>query len=242
MKKQSIDNDIQGGESSDFADFLKPGKYINSDDPGVVAFAKRVVGAASSDTEKAIKLFYAVRDEIRYDPYISWTDDDSFSASVCLARKRGYCVSKASLLTACARAVGIPARIAFADVRNHLCTPRLRELMGTDTFTYHGITELLLDGHWVKTTPTFNISLCDRFGVAPLEFNGKADAMLHAFDQTGRRHMEYLTFHGAFADVPAERIRAAVVATYGHDAGSRGDGSDFTKEAETSRDDTIVKS
>lgn len=231
MKKQSTDKDVLADMSDNPEDFIKPGKFIDSDDPGIIAFANQVISGAHSNTEKAIKLYYAIRDDIRYDPYISWTEDDSYRASTCLERKRGYCVSKASLLTACARAIGIPARIAFADVRNHLCTPRLRKLMGTDTFTYHGITEFWLNNCWVKATPTFNISLCNRFDVTPLEFDGKSDAMLHSFDQQGRKHMEYLNFHGAFADVPVERIRSAILATYGHDAGVLGDGSDFEKEA-----------
>ena len=70
----------------------------------------------------------------------------------------------------------VPSKVGFADVRNHLCTPRLRALMGSDVFIYHGITELFLDGKWVKATPTFNIGLCERFGVIPLDFDGHADA------------------------------------------------------------------
>lgn len=240
MKKLSNHKNDRADGSDCPTDFLKPGKFIDSDDLSIVAFAKRVIGDAPTDTERAIRLYYAVRDEIRYDPYMPWTDEDGFRASVCLERKRGFCVPKAALLAACARAVGIPARIAFADVRNHLCTPRLRKIMGTDTFTHHGIAELWLNGRWIKVTPTFNLELCDRFGVIPLEFDGESDAMLHAYDQEGRKHMEYLCYHGAFADVPAERVKAAMLKTYGRDAGSLGDGSDFAKEAKTSGGDGVV--
>ena len=90
-----------------------------------------------------------------------------------LERGAGFCVAKAIVLAAGARAVGIPARLGFADVRNHLTTERLRAQMGTDVFAYHGFTELHLGGRWVKATPTFNRSLCDRFGVKPLEFDGR---------------------------------------------------------------------
>jgi transglutaminase-like putative cysteine protease len=235
LKKQDItmdENTEKSGQSDDPRDYMAPGEFVDSDDPGVVAFANRIIGDATTNTEKAIRLYYAVRDEIRYDPYVPWTDEDGLRASVCLERKRGFCIPKAALLAACARAAGNPARVAFADVRNHLCTPRLRKLMGTDTFTHHGIAELWLDGRWIKVTPTFNVELCNRFDVVPLEFDGHSDAMLSAYDREGRRHMEYLCYHGAFVDVPAERIKAAMIATYGHDAGSAGKGRDFAAEAE----------
>jgi len=104
------------------------------------------------------------------------------------------------------RAVGIPARVGFADVKNHLTTPRLRERMGSDMFIYHGFAELLLEGKWVKATPVFNRELCQRFRVKPLEFDGRSDSIFHPFDEDDRRHMEYIKFRGTFADVPAERI------------------------------------
>src|SRR5574341_322846 len=65
---------------------------------------------------------------------------------------------------AVARVVGIPARVGYADVRNHLSTPKLRELVGGDLFVWHGYAELHLEGRWVKATPAFNLTLCERFG------------------------------------------------------------------------------
>ena len=97
-------------------------------------------------------------------------------ASAVLATGYGWCVTKAALLAAAARAAGIPARLGFADVRNHLSTERMRATMATDVFVWHGYTELWLQGAWRKATPAFNVELCERFGLLPLEFDGRNDS------------------------------------------------------------------
>lgn len=212
-------------------EYLKPTEFVDSDNDAVIEFAARHCGKDDGPREKATRLYYAVRDEIRYDPYRNYDLDETFRASACLAAGRGYCVAKAALFAACARSQGIPARVSFADVRNHLCTPRLREAMSTDTFIYHGITELFLDGKWVKATPTFNLALCEKFNVLPLEFDGTEDALMHPFDRDGRRHMEYLRIHDAQADVPVKEIKKALKEAYGWgDATLTGD---FAAEAST---------
>ena len=109
-----------------------------------------------------------------------------------------------------ARAEGIPARLRFADVRNHLCTPRLRALVGGDVFYYPGFVELELEQRWVKATPAFDLALCERFGVLPLEFDGREDSVFQPYDRAGRRHMEYVRERGVEADVPV----ADIVATF----------------------------
>lgn len=155
---------------------------------------------------RAVSLYYAVRDGIRYNPFLDFSREETFRASQCIAAGEGFCIGKAALLAACARADGIPARVGFADVKNHLTTPALRERMGTDLFVYHGYTELLLEGKWVKATPAFNVELCRRFRVKPLEFDGREDSIFHPFDEQDRRHMEYLRDRGSHADVPVAEI------------------------------------
>src|SRR4051794_11778559 len=140
---------------------------------------------------------------------------EAFTASAVLAGERNWCVPKAILLTAGARAAGIPGRIGFADVRNHLQSERLRERMGTDLFVYHGYVALHVGGAWRKVSPAFNRELCVRFGVEPLEFDGTSDALLHAHDGEGRRHMEYVTDHGTFTAIPFDDMYAAFQASYG---------------------------
>jgi transglutaminase-like putative cysteine protease len=194
--------------------YLEPTVFVDSDAENIVGFSRRVCGDESTDVAKAVRLYYAVRDGIAYTPYGDFRSRETYRASACLARGSGFCVAKAALLTAAARAAGIPARMRFADVRNHLCTPRLRALMGTDVFYYHGYAELFLRGGWVKATPVFDRTLCDRFGVAPLEFTGLADALFQAYDPTGRRHMEYIRDRGAQADVPVADIMTTFERAY----------------------------
>ena len=185
--------------------FLEPARYIDSGHPAVISFSKKnAVG--KNQMARAVSLYYAVRDGIRYNPFLDFSREETFRASQCIAAGEGFCIGKAALLAACARADGIPARVGFADVKNHLTTPALRERMGTDLFVYHGYTELLLEGKWVKATPAFNVELCRRFRVKPLEFDGREDSIFHPFDEQDRRHMEYLRDRGSHADVPVAEI------------------------------------
>ena len=219
--------------------YLIPTYFIDSEASEVIAFARSFAGDKETSLEKGIALFYAVRDKIRYDPYrIDLEKRESFKASVIISRGYGYCVAKAIVLAAVARASGIPSRLGFADVRNHLSTERLRKLMKTDTFIFHGYTELFIDNRWVKATPTFNLSLCEKFGVNPLDFDGRNDSLLHPFDREGKRHMEYIRDHGHFADVPYERIvhyfKEFYPAYFQMRSTSRVD--DFEKEAATEKE------
>ena len=192
--------------SEPMAEDLQPTAFIESDHPAVRAFALEAAGAAKDDKARAVSLFYAVRDRIRYDAYAISADPETYRASDLLAKGAGFCIPKAILYAAGLRALGIPARLGFADVKNHLTTKRLRRLMDTDLFVYHGFTVLHLDGRWVKATPTFNIELCRRFGVKAMDFDGAHDALMHPFDQSGRRHMEYVADHGTFTDLPLDTI------------------------------------
>jgi transglutaminase-like putative cysteine protease len=191
-------------------DFLQPTAFIDSGDPRVREFARTAAGDARGDKARAIALYDAVRDGIAYDPYLDYNDENVFRASAVLTAGRGFCIGKSALLAASARAIGIPARTGFADVRNHLTSKRLRALTGGDTFYWHSYTELTIDGAWVKCTPAFDRALCERAKIAPLVFDGATDSLFHPFDPAGRRHMEYLHDRGAFADVPV----AAIVADF----------------------------
>ena len=189
-------------------EYLSPGRYIDSAHPAIAAFSKNHSNG-KTEQERAVSLYYAVRDKIRYNPFLDFSKREVFRASAVLEAGQGFCVGKASLLAACARAAGIEARVGFADVKNHLTTPRLAETMGSDLFVYHGYTDLRLDGKWVKATPAFNLALCTRFRVKPLEFDGRADSIFHPFDQDERRHMEYLRDRGVYPDVPVDQIQQA---------------------------------
>jgi transglutaminase-like putative cysteine protease len=195
---------------------LTPTPFIDSDHPEVRSFAEGACQGAADPRERAVRLFYATRDEIRYDPYAATGSPESYKASATLVTRASFCIPKAILLAAAARSVGIPARLRFADVRNHLATHRLLSLLQSDVFVFHGLTEMQLGGGWVKATPTFNLSLCEKFGVKPLEFDGRSDAILHPFDRSGKRHMEYLRDRGSYADLPFIEVLRAYRVAYPH--------------------------
>lgn len=190
--------------------FLAPAEYVDSDDPAVLSAAMEIAPRGSA-SEKARAFFYAVRD-LRYQAK-NFDDLGEYRASSVLKRRRGYCVGKAALFVALCRAASIPARAAFANVRNHLASPRLREMMNTDLFAWHGYAEVALSGHWVKVSPTFDARLCRRYGVTPLEFDGESDALLQSFDNSGRS-MTYVNQHGAFHDIPARFLVAELNRLY----------------------------
>ncbi|MDY7105688.1 MAG: transglutaminase family protein [Actinomycetota bacterium] len=191
-------------------------RFVDSDHPAVRDWANDVVRGAGDDRERAVALFYAVRDGIRYDPYVSSPDPDDYRASVIVGRDRNWCVPKSILLTAGARAVRVPSLLGYADVRNHLASDKLLESMGTDVFAFHGYSTFLLDGRWVKATSAFNIEMCTRFGVKPIEFDGTEDALYHPFDEAGQRHMEYVRQRGEFVDFPWDEMSRVFQEIYGH--------------------------
>jgi len=198
--------------------YLSPTAIIDSDHPGIVEYARRIIDGDSKDPIGAVvKLYYAVRDDIWYDPYYPFYLPEHYRASTILKDKRGFCISKASLLCALARACGIPSRVGFATVRNHLATQKLLDYLGSDVFVYHGYTEFYLGNRWIKATPTFNAELCKKHQVEPLEFNGRDDSIFHPFNRVKKEFMEYLEYHGTYADIPVDAILAAWEKAYGKD-------------------------
>lgn len=200
--------------------YLRPTSIIDSDHDRVVQFALHTIKAAKRNenpTEKAVLLYYAVRDAIWYDPYYPFYLPEHYRASNVLASGRAFCIPKAALLCALGRACGIPARVGFATVKNHLATRQLIDFIGSDLFVYHGYTEFYLEGLWVKATPAFNAELCRKHHVVPLEFNGREDSIFQAYNLEKKRFMEYVAYHGTFADIPVATIVAAWEEAYGRE-------------------------
>ena len=195
--------------------YLNPTDIIDSDHPDVKAFAGKTAGDAEDPVERSVKLYYAVRDGILYDPYSPFYLPEHYRASRILETGRGYCVCKAALLCALGRACGVPSRVGFATVRSHLATRQLIEFLGCDLFVYHGFTEFFLEGKWVKATPAFNRELCERHRAAPLEFNGREDSIFQPCNLEKKKYMEYVADHGTYTDIPLEIILRAWDETYG---------------------------
>lgn len=193
------------------AAFLAPNAFVDSDHPAVITFARRH-GDGLPARQAMVAVYLAVRDGLRYNPWRVGMRPQDYTASGVLLRdpaEGGHCIDKANLLAACARALGVPSRLHFANVRNHIGTARLEAHLGTDLLVFHGYCELWLGERWVAATPAFNVELCRRLGVAPLEFDGEHDSIFQEYDPVAGRFMEYVADHGSFADIPFERMMAA---------------------------------
>lgn len=202
---------------NDLQPYLQPTAIIDSTHPAVRSFTLETVGNSRDPLEQAQRLYLAVRDGIRYDPYAPFHLPAHYRASYVLQRRRSFCIPKAALLCAAARASGIPARLGFANVKNHLATRQLIDFLGCNLFVFHGYTDLFLDGKWVKATPAFNRELCERHRVPPLEFTGHEDSLFQPYNSQAQKYMEYVDYLGTYPDVPVEEILEAWSGAYGRD-------------------------
>ena len=196
-------------------DFLKPASGIDSDNKDIRKKAEDLRSGLKRDSDKAEKLFYWVRDKIKYAPVVSIDLFRNYRASHTLARGRGFCVEKAALLTALARASGIPARLHLADIRNHLIPERLLKVLGTDLFVCHGYCELYIREKWVKATPAFDLAMCRENRIIPVEFDVQKDGILHSHNLDGELHIEYVRDRGFYSSVPVDKILAECLKVYG---------------------------
>lgn len=195
--------------------YLKAGFYTDSNHPKVRAFAEKHFKTGDNAVQRAVKLYYAVRDGFLYNPYCLDFKEESLKASYLIDRDQGYCVEKAVILTAACRAAGLPARLGFAIVRNHIGTERLERFLKTDLLVFHGYTEVFLENKWVKATPAFNKALCDKLAVPPLDFNGHEDSVLQEYDRAGAKYMEYVHIYGSYFDLPYEEFISELRKYYG---------------------------
>jgi transglutaminase-like putative cysteine protease len=194
---------------TEFVQFLKPTFFMDCDAESVQEKSLELVGRIAEDRKRAIRIFYAVRDGVKYTIYGKRTMPEHFRASYVLSAGQGYCVQKAVLFVALARAASIPARLRFAAIRNHLMSEDLLEKRGSDFFAYNGYADLFLEGTWVKVAPTFDLVRCRNAGLCPVEFDGEHDALLPSRTLDGRPHIEYVEDRGVFRDVPFDEIMEA---------------------------------
>lgn len=186
--------------------YLNSTYFIDSDSDIVRNMTLNIIKKAKDQKEIAIKLFYWTRDQIKYDAYSLSSARRRYKASRIIQEEKGWCVQKAVLITALARSIDIPARLHFADIRNHQTPDKLKEMIGTDIFLYHGYAELYLQDKWVKLTPTFNKELCEKFGYRTVEFDGIHDATLPPTTLNGEKYVEYLKDRGTNHDLPLKEI------------------------------------
>jgi hypothetical protein len=162
-----------------------------------------------------IALYYLVRDAFIYDPYHLDLTCDGLTASNVLGKKRAWCVEKSSVLAACARRFGIPSRLGYAIVTNHIGVDKLKAMLRREEIVFHGFVEMYLNGQWVKCTPAFDERICALTRVTPLEWDGETDSLFQEFER-GEKFMEYVHFYGVFDDVPVQLMNDEMLKYYPH--------------------------
>ena len=198
--------------------YLRPTYFVDSEQPDIQRFVKNTIGNEIDKTKNAVKLYYAVRDGWKYNPYNIDLRHTAMKASSLFNRdsKSGYCIEKACLLVACLRAADIPSRFCFFDVKNHIGVEKLVEILKTDVLVFHACCEMYLNGKWVKATPAFNVELCNHLGVKPMDFDGEHDSIFQQYDEKGELFMEYLKEYGSFHDVPHDMFVMLLHQNYPH--------------------------
>ena len=196
--------------------YLKPTDFIDCDNQSVQRKASDLIRGQNDIIQRARSLFYYVRDEIRYNFYMSKSHPENFRASKTLSRGEGYCVQKAVLLVALARAAGIPSGLGFARLKNHLLSEKVINWIGTNILPFHGYAEFYLNGKWIMATPAFDLELCEKNRIIPVEFDGRNHAMLHAYNRDGKLHIEYIKDLGHnYDDLPLNDLWEAIIQTHG---------------------------
>jgi transglutaminase-like putative cysteine protease len=198
-------------------EYLSPSSTIDADHPAIQERAAELTRGIEDPAERSVRLFYWVRDSIKYTPLVPLEIFDGYRASATMERESGFCVEKGALLAALARASGIPARVRLADIRNHQIPERLMAVMTTNLFSCHGLSELHINGRWVKATPAFDRAMCEENRIRPVEFDAGGDAVLHSHTLDGGRHIEYVRDRGHYLDVPVDLILKDWMSVYGPD-------------------------
>ena len=78
----------------------------------IASTVEKITFDAQSDTEKMQRIYYFVRDEIKF----GWVYPQEIPAEEVLKNRKGVCMQKANLLIAMAREAGIKARFHFMYV------------------------------------------------------------------------------------------------------------------------------
>ena len=68
----------------------------------------------------------------------------------------------------------------------------------------------------MKATPAFDIRLCEKLRLIPVDFDGYNDAMFPPYNRDGKQHIEYLQDLGRhYPDVPLETLQKTLLEHFG---------------------------
>ncbi|MEO0404020.1 MAG: transglutaminase family protein [Bacteroidota bacterium] len=197
-------------------EYLKCTTTFNFDHSSVEEFGEEFEKLRHEPLELVVGIYNKVRDNILYNPFDIKIDPDYMKASLTAQKGFGHCIDKSSLFIALCRRFGIPARLGLSKVKNHIGTARFETIIKSDVLVPHGYAEVKIDGTWVKCTPVFNKTLCEKLSVPPLNFNGVDDSMFQSYNEDGKQFMEYLEDYGSFDEPPLKLIIRLLREHYPH--------------------------
>ncbi len=188
-------------------EYLKCTEVIDCDAKYVKEKAQALTEGLETAREKAVALYYFARDEIKHNPYAPMQVRENYKATVTLERGSGTCEHKAVVLVALCRAAGIPARLGYVDIRDHLLSEKFRQMIGGDNLLIqHGYVEIYIDGKWIHACPAYDLATCQKAGFVPVDFDGINNAKDSPYNQEGKPHIEHVKDHGHYADFPWDEI------------------------------------
>ena len=185
--------------------YLASTQYLDADHPLVMAEAVDVTRGANSDVERVERIYYYVRDHLRYDVLESfrYLAEGRLAASDVIEHGVALCMGKADSFVALCRAVGVPARVALQTLESpdmEFVNPAVRALWQTKQgrpLPWHSLGEAFLNGRWVKLDATIDASTAARFGKPyTQEFDGITD--IHTVEGPIVRE------NGSYADYPPQ--------------------------------------
>ncbi|WP_299201748.1 transglutaminase-like domain-containing protein [Brumimicrobium sp.] len=173
------------------------------------------IDLSKSKKEQAVALYYKVRDGFIYNPYHLDLRPEALKSSTISKKSRAWCVEKSIVMATGLRALGIPSKLGYGIVINHIGVEKLTQALRREEIVFHGYVSAYIDGKWVKSTPAFDPLICKVSGVEPLEWEGEEDALFQAY-QGSQKFMEYTHFYGEFDDVPVDLMNAEMEKYYPH--------------------------
>jgi transglutaminase-like putative cysteine protease len=173
-------------KSDELAEYLEGNLMINTDDPALIALARK---AAAGETEA-----YALGDRLRR--FVSeYVDAKTLSigfatASEVCRTKEGDCSEHGVLLAALGRLNNLPSRVVVGLAYVPFFGGR------SDIFGYHMWTQFYIDGQWVDFDAALRESECSptriAFAVSSLQSAGLADLSLPMLSKIGAIDIDIL--------------------------------------------------
>ena len=161
--------------------YIEPQEKVQSDDSEIIAKAKEITYALSSDYKRALAIYDFVNTKVNYDKSTNFANKGALSA---LVNKRGTCEEYATLFAALCRSVGIPCKILMGYKVEGVVTKESETLLNPETGLYYD-TEAEFG---YKITPyVWNEFWLDDYGWLPVD-----SSILYSKD--GKREVNLETF------------------------------------------------